>query len=144
MKIKSKEVLAQKDVVQVQEKEIQSQPIMSEEEEAQEIADYYEGTGTPHLQREYEVAGLEYGDRLRIIGDNSGELFDVILMPNGQIGIQKIFLKVDYGEHTNYSSWEDAQNSLPERFSVEKAIVAKKVLTKIRALLEKKEDNPYV
>ena len=144
MKIKSKKVLAQsKDVIQVQEQDLQSQDIMSEEEEAKELEDYYSGSGINKLQREYEIAGLEYGDRLRVIGDNSRELFDVILMPNGQIGVQVITLRVEYGQHTSYNSWEDAMEQLPEMFTVEKAIVAKRLLAKINDILDEKEENPY-
>jgi len=144
MKVSKKIRVNGEDIVQVNEKDIQSQPLMSEEEEAAELEDYYSGSGIDKLQREYEVAGLDYGDRLRVIGDNSRELFDVILMPNGQIGVQVITLKVDYGQHTNYNSWEEASAALPEQFTVEKAIVAKKVLAKIEAMLDDKEKNPYV
>jgi len=55
---------------------------------------------------------LGFGDKMRIM-DNQGNLRDIMLMPDGSIGIQDLELKLEYGKTETYPTWEDAANSLP-------------------------------
>ena len=89
------------------------------------------------LEHDYIKSGLDYGDRLRII-DDSGNLYDVIMMPDGTVGVQNLTLRIEYGQMTKYNTWEDADAALPE-YSMEQAIVAHRI-----AKLLNKTENPYI
>lgn len=100
-----------------------------------------------------EEATLGYGDKLRII-DNLGNLKDVMMMPDGNIGIQDLNLKVEYGAMHTYPTWDDASASLPSqdfdpmghtaslsRMSACITNLAKSLLTKLHVLIKMAFEN---
>jgi len=124
MKLRAKDILAQQKTIQVPTDQLEKQPIVEEQPE-----DIYSGLGVEErrnkLEHDFTVSNLSYGDRLRIT-DPSGNMFDVMLMPDGTIGIQNITLKIEYGRTTKYTTWEDANAAIPQNYDIQKAIVAKK------------------
>ncbi|HUU89336.1 MAG TPA: hypothetical protein VMX17_16500 [Candidatus Glassbacteria bacterium] len=130
MKIRAKNILAQQKTVQVPTEQLEKQPIVEEQEE-----DLYSGLGVDERQNKLEYdftkSNLGYGDRLRIT-DGSGNMFDVMAMPDGTIAIQNLTLKLEYGRMTKYNTWEDANAAIPQDYEIQKAIVAKKQI------------NPYI
>jgi hypothetical protein len=146
MKIKAKKLLLAQEE-KIPEDRIEKQPI-SPEEEAKILEELY-GKQRTSLEGDFERYELSFGDRLRIL-DSSGNLYDVIMMPDGTIGVQELALKVEYGSFHKFPTWEEAEESLPP-YSVEKAINANKhnkALFKLlkKALSETKKTgvNPYV
>jgi len=59
-----------------------------------------------------EERTLGFGDKMRIM-DNQGNLRDIMLMPDGNIGIQDLELELKYGKVESYPTWEDAAAALP-------------------------------
>lgn len=137
MKIKAKEVVAQDSMVQFPTDQVERAPIQDQDNE--DIAP----SSTTKLEHEYLASGLSYGDRLRLVND-SGQLVDVILMPNGQIAIQQLQLKIEYGGTTVYPTWEHA-DAQAQGYDFYKAIVAAKHFAKVIAILDnaQKTMNPY-
>jgi len=82
--------------------------------------------GRTKLEADYVTNDLSYGDRLRIHDPKTRKLYDVIQMPDGNIAIQALELRIHYGEMKKYRSWEEASNVLPTDYSIENAINFKK------------------
>ena len=124
VKLRAKDILAQQKTIQVPTDQLEKQPIIEEEPE-----DIYSGLGVDErrnkLEHDFTVSNLSYGDRLRIT-DPSGNMCDVMLMPDGTVGIQNLTLKLEYGKITKYNTWEDANAAIPQNYDIQKAIVAKK------------------
>jgi hypothetical protein len=96
-------------------------PIMSQQAFPSET-ESMSPSGRTRLEHDYLTNGLEYGDRLRVVGDN-GVTYDVILMPNNTIGVQEVKYTVDYSAPTNaYRTWEEAEAAIPQGYSVNKGI----------------------
>ena len=131
IKIKAKDILAQQKTIQVPTDQLEKQPIIEEEQPE----DIYSGLGVDErrnkLEHDFTVSNLSYGDRLRI-ADPSGQMFDIMLMPDGTVGIQNLTLKLEYGKITKYNTWEDANAAIPQNYDIQKAIIAKK------------QKNPYL
>ena len=92
--------------------------------------DMYEGIAPPtrtKLEHDYVVNGLDFGDHMRMVSPR-GDLVDVILMPDGRIGVQEINTKVEYGPVKTFNEWEDAEEQLSD-WTFYKAIQAKKRFT---------------
>jgi len=122
MKLRPK--ISQQKTIQVPTDQLEKQPIIEEE-----LEDIYSGLGIDErrnkLEHDFTVSNLSYGDRLRVT-DPSGNMFDVMLMPDGTVGIQNLTLKLEYGKITKYTTWEDANAAIPQDYDIQKAIVAKK------------------
>lgn len=129
MKIKAKDVLAQ--TVKVPTEQVQSHPIVEEMPDEELYGDRKNA-----LEYAFVSSGLSYGDRLRVI-DDDGNLYDVIYMPNGQIAVQNLLLKMNYGQMQTFNSWEEAEAVIPQGYSIDKAVVASK---KVKEMLYR---NPY-
>lgn len=97
---------------------------VSQQEDALQRVPIYPGApegAYNKLERDFYVytygdAGSEqtlgYGDKMRIM-DNQGNLKDIMLMPDGNIGIQDLELKLEYGKTETYPTWDDAASALP-------------------------------
>lgn len=114
---------AQQKTVELPEDQVESQQVFEEQLPAEE--DVYSEQTRNALEHAYVSSGLDYGDRLRI-QDPQGNLYDIIAMPNSQIAVQNLALKLEYGQMTNYNTWQEASDAIPDNFSVEKVIVANK------------------
>lgn len=134
-----KRVKAQ-EILKVPTEQIEYQKIGQDDEEAAAM----QSPSTTRLEHDYLSSNLGYGDRLRVV-DDSGNLYDIVMMPNGQVQVQDITLKIEYGKISLYNSWEDADEVIPEGYSIQKAIVANK--KRLNAFLDKvftlPPKNPY-
>lgn len=54
-------------------------------------------------------------DRLRLI-DAEGNLWDILQMPTGKIGIEKLEPRIHYLGIKTFDSWQDAQAALPNEW----------------------------
>lgn len=113
-------------------------------QETDEEAAAMQSPSTTQIEHDFYSSNLGYGDRLRIV-DDSGNLYDIILGPDGLVWVQDIALKIDYGKITKYNTWEEADQAVPDGYSIQKAIVASK--KKVKALLARifktNPKNPY-
>lgn len=125
MKIKAKDILAQQKTVQVPTDQLEKQPIVDEAPEGDIYSGLEMGERRNKLEHDFTVSNLSYGDRLRIT-DPNGNMFDIMLMPDGTVGIQNLSLRLEYGKITKYTTWEDANAVIPQDYDIQKAIVAKK------------------
>lgn len=125
IKLLAKDVLAQQKTVQVPTDQLEKQPIIEEEPEGDIYSDIDIEQRRNKLEHDFTVSNLSYGDRLRIT-DPDGNMFDVMLMPDGTVGIQNLSLKLEYGRITKYTTWEDANAAIPQDYDIQKAIVATK------------------
>jgi len=123
MKLRPK--IAQQKTVQVPTDQLEKQPIVDEEPEGDIYSGLEIGERRNKLEHDFTVSNLSYGDRLRIT-DPDGQMFDIMLMPDGSVGIQNLTLKLEYGKITKYTTWEDANEAIPQDYDIQKAIVAKK------------------
>jgi hypothetical protein len=80
------------------------------------------------LQSTFEA--YESPHRLRVI-DREGNLYDILQLPNGKIGIEFLENRTNYLGVKPYYSWEEAEESLPEGWEALKAVNAN-------------EENPYI
>lgn len=126
MKLLAKDVLAQQKTIQVPTDQLEKQPVVDEEPQEDLYTGLEVGERRNKLEHDFTVSNLSYGDRLRIV-DPDGNMFDVMLMPDGSIGIQNLALKLEYGRITKYTNWEDANAAIPQNYDVQKAIVANKI-----------------
>lgn len=143
MRVTAKDILAQlKKTVQVPQDQLEYQPILEDDDA------YALPSTRTKLEHEYVTNRLDYGDRMRMVNPE-GNLADVILMPDGGVGIQNLTLKIEYGATTVYSTWEEADQAA-QGFDFYKAIVASRSTPKLfRNLLKNAFDaenleNPYV
>lgn len=134
MKIKAKKIVAED--IKFPTNQVEHAPIQDSYEDMPQ-------SSRTKLEHEYLTSGLDYGDRLRLIND-SGQLIDVILMPNGQIAVQQIQLRLEYGATTVYPDWEQA-DAQTQGYDFNKAIKASANFEKIVNLIKDamKTNNPY-
>lgn len=81
--------------------------------------DVAEETDEPKLKRMYDELGNP--DRIRIL-DDSGNLYDIIALPNGRVGVEQIEAVLIYKGIKQYDSWFEAQNAIPNTWVKQKAI----------------------
>lgn len=106
MKIKAKHILAQD--FEVKKPILESVP---EDEINAEIDQEISYSDTTKLESTYSAHGEP--NRLRLL-DSGGDMWDVLVLPNGKIGIEKIEPVIQYLGIKTFDSWEEAQNALPE------------------------------
>jgi len=124
--------------MEVPEGDIQREKILEEYQD-----DPYASESTK-LERDYLSGRLGYGDRMRL-SDSDGNLFDVILYPDGSIGIQELALKIDFGRTTKFQTWEEASEAIPQKYDLVRHIEAH-VTGCIGALIKRLSEtkkNPY-
>ena len=92
MKLRPK--IAQQKTVQVPTDQLEKQPIVDEEPEGDIYSGLEIGERRNKLEHDFTVSNLSYGDRLRIT-DPDGQMFDIMLMPDGSVGIQNLTLKLE-------------------------------------------------
>jgi len=144
MKIKAKDITAQPDqdknnLINMPQEDMQHKKILEE----------YKGdpfqSESSKLERDFFSGGLGYGDRMRIGHQDSGNMYDVILYPDGMVGIQDLKLTVEFGKTEKYATWGEALDALPKKYDVIRYLGAS---TKgfVASLIKKISDfvkNPY-
>lgn len=110
MRIKAKDILSQEQfeirkpiIEEIPEEEIEH--AVKEDLAIDESANVLESTFHAHGDP----------DRLRLI-DAEGNLWDVLQMPNGKIGIEKLEPRIHYLGIKTFKSWSEAQEALPDEW----------------------------
>jgi len=68
-------------------------------------------------------------DRLRLL-DEEGNLWDVLRMPNGKIGVEKLEPRIHYLGIKTFNSWEEAQEALPREWHARAINANERILPK--------------
>lgn len=106
-------------------KPVNLRPILEELDETdiekilQEDVGAFSGEDVPKLKKLYEEFGNP--DRVRIL-DVDGNMYDVIPLPNGKVGVERIEAVLVYSGITQYDSWVEAQEAIPAEWVKQKAI----------------------
>ncbi len=118
MKIDAKDILAE------ELHKVRTRPLL-EEISAEDIEKIIEDDLSHSDQTRLEVVfnAHEHPDRLRIM-DSEGEMFDVMVLPNGRIGIEKLEPRIHYLGVKPYGSWAEAQEALPDDWESSRAVNA--------------------
>ena len=126
MEVKAKEIIAQ------ELKKIKRKPLLEEvsEDEIEKIIkeDLNSSDGVTKLEATFDAHGNP--DRLRIM-DGEGNMYDVMILASGKVGIEKLEPRIHYLGIKPFKSWMEAQAALPDWVS-ERAVNASTL-----------ERNPY-
>lgn len=121
MKFKAKDLLAQLNLSQLPSR------VKIEEVDSSELStlDLYEHRQPNCCKLQHLFDAQNQPRRMRII-DSDGQMYDIMLLQNGKIGVEKLDVVIVYNTPSEFYTWEEAEESLANDWDLYSPITASK------------------